>query len=242
MKSLEVNWITEGVLDAEYKKYILLAYLKHCRESFNATKLYPPISELIGHLEAARKLKVGLEELDEQFPRKVVGLDLSKGKLIREQVAQDDDSLGTIAEIISFAIPGMTEVLEEGKLAYHYAERHIELQPVGVVPVQVQEGYLMLYNDPIPDVHIYQYTSSVLATADENFRTLRVQYIGSELRSIVNTFESIKQTLLRRFSDYPNPATYVCLSHVPLPLEETFLPISKRLLMKNLASSAIPGL
>jgi hypothetical protein len=242
MKSLDNNWITEGILDTEYKKYVLLDYLQHCRHSFEARKLYPPISELIGHLEAARRLRSGLSEMDGQFPRRVVGFDLANKQVLREQAHQDDETLGTVSEIIGFAIPEMTDVLEEGKLVYHYAENQIEIQPVGLVPMQVQEGYLMLYSEPRPDVYIYQYSSSVLTTSHENFRTLRVECIGSQVRSLANSFESIKQELLRRFRDWPNPATYLCLSHVPLPLEETFLPISKRLLMKNLAAATLPGL
>ncbi len=242
MKSLDYNWITEGILDSEYKKYVLLDYLQHCRQSFEARKLYPPMSELIGHLDAAIKLRSGLSEMDGQFPRRVVGFDLQTGQVLREQAQPDYESLGTVAEIIGFAIPEMSEALEEGKLVYHYAENQIEIQPVGLVPMHVQDGYLMLYNEPCADVFIYQYSSSVLTTSLENFRTLRVQYLGSQVRSLANTFESIKQELLRRFREWPNPATYLCLSHVPLPLEETFLPISKRLLMKNLASATLPGL
>ncbi|WP_176454254.1 hypothetical protein [Siphonobacter sp. BAB-5385] len=34
MKKLQKTWITDGLLDFEYKKYQLLAYLKHVNEHF----------------------------------------------------------------------------------------------------------------------------------------------------------------------------------------------------------------
>ncbi len=42
MESLKDNWLTEGLIDFEYKKYVLLAYMKRVKESFGRVELYPP--------------------------------------------------------------------------------------------------------------------------------------------------------------------------------------------------------
>jgi hypothetical protein len=34
MATLHDNWLTEGLLDFEYKKYVLLNYLKHIDQQF----------------------------------------------------------------------------------------------------------------------------------------------------------------------------------------------------------------
>jgi hypothetical protein len=41
MEKLKENWLTEGLIDFEYKKYVLLAYLKSVKESFSRVELYP---------------------------------------------------------------------------------------------------------------------------------------------------------------------------------------------------------
>ena len=44
---LKENWLTEGLIDFEYKKYQLLAYLKRVKDSFNKVELYPFLSDLV---------------------------------------------------------------------------------------------------------------------------------------------------------------------------------------------------
>jgi hypothetical protein len=41
MESLKDNWLTDGLIDFEYKQYMLLAYFKSVKESFNRVELYP---------------------------------------------------------------------------------------------------------------------------------------------------------------------------------------------------------
>ena len=49
MDQLKENWLTEGLVDFEYKKYLLLAYLKKVKESFTRMELYPFLSDLVFH-------------------------------------------------------------------------------------------------------------------------------------------------------------------------------------------------
>ena len=56
-------------------------------------------------------------------------------------------------------------------------------------------------------------------------------------RNISTTFESIKGDMLRENKRMPNPATYAIETEMSLPLEETFLPIAKRMLVKYLSDN-----
>jgi hypothetical protein len=49
MKKLEEDWLTKGLIDFEYKKYILLDYLQHIKEQFKERRLYPFLSDLVFH-------------------------------------------------------------------------------------------------------------------------------------------------------------------------------------------------
>jgi hypothetical protein len=59
-----------------------------------------------------------------------------------------------------------------------------------------------------------------------------MQYVTTEKKSIVNSFEQIKLNLIKQWKDLPNPATYLFLGDYPMPFHETLLPVSKRLLMR----------
>ncbi len=41
MDKLKDNWLTDGLIDYEFKKYQLLAYFKQVKESFQRIELYP---------------------------------------------------------------------------------------------------------------------------------------------------------------------------------------------------------
>jgi hypothetical protein len=53
---------------------------------------------------------------------------------------------------------------------------------------------------------------------------------------LTNTFENIKSDLIRYHKNLPNPATFVIETAMMLPLEETFLPLAKRTIVKILAA------
>jgi hypothetical protein len=56
MASLSNQWLTEGWIDFEYKKYQLQAFLQEASNNFDAKKLYPKLSELISSLRAVASI------------------------------------------------------------------------------------------------------------------------------------------------------------------------------------------
>ncbi len=231
MNELNNNWITEGLMDFEYKKYILLAYLKSCRHNFEETKLYPPLSDLVRHYQNLSELNQSLEQLQNAFPKEVAGIDLANLQIEYERQKQNDEHIQTITGIIEFAIPSMRHVIEEGKEIYELVERNLEIQPLGIMPMYNQEGYLLIHEEHTPDVFIYQYQHSVIVSPKENMRSLTLNYIYKEAKSIANTFEQMKLNLIQRFTHLPQPAAYICISKLQVPLLETLLPVTKRVLM-----------
>ncbi len=231
MRDLNNNWITEGLLDFEYKKYILLAYLQSCRESFNETKLYPPLADLVRHYHNLHELNQSLEQLQNNFPKDITGFDFSKLTIDYERQKMDDENVKTLCNIMEFALPTIKNTIGEGKEIYEIVENNIEIQPLGIMPTYNQEGYLLIHEDTTADVHIYQYQHSIIVSAQENMRSLTLNYIYKESKSIANTFEQMKLNLIRQFKELPHPATYLCISKLKFPLLETLLPVTKRVLL-----------
>ena len=91
--------------------------------------------------------------------------------------------------------------------------------------------------DKEPDVRVYRYKWQFFTSDETKFVGLETKYLFTELRSWLNHAVEVKYKLMKRFTDLPNPACYRIHSAVPIPVQETFLPLAKRLLMQRLAVS-----
>ncbi len=237
MQKLNPNWITEGIIDFEYKKYILLAYLQHVNKNFNKQKLYPFLPELIFHYQNMISLKKNKEAVFDSFPKKITKIDFEKFVIEYEKTIQDDDYIEDINNIIDFAIPKVKQYLNEGKELYESFEDKLNIFPVGIVALYKDEGYLILKKDQKKDTLVYEYKMSIFENENEKYRGLHINLIKSCQTSITYTYESIKSDLARSNTKFNNPATYAIESPLALPLEETLLPIAKRILVRYITNS-----
>jgi hypothetical protein len=235
MQSLSQNWITEKHIDFEYKKYVLLAYLQHVSEHFTENRLYPHLSELVAHYRNVVALKENKQSLFDSFPDRLSQADFRNLKLLYEKMLEDDQLMKEIESIIRFSIPHFEKYLNEGKQIYDFIESRLHIYPVGIVPLQVNEGYLFLALPDESETMVYEYQITLFENPDEKYRGIYTRFVASYRKSLANTFESIKSDLIRYHKKLPNPATYVIESGLSIPLDETFLPMAKRTLMKYVA-------
>ncbi|PZX55744.1 hypothetical protein [Algoriphagus chordae] len=235
MTTLPKNWITEGLIDFEYKKYQLLAYLQQTNKHFNEMKLYPVLSDLIDHYRDLEKLKSDSAALNGQFPKTLDSIDFQKGKLNYQSKVIPSAVMKEVSMITDFALPKLVSQIEEGRTIYDFVEDQLEFEPVGIVPIYKQEGYILMSREKTKEVHAFRYKSSLLHYAGENFRSISMWLIAVFQRSLVNTLEKIKMDLIREIKELPNPATWRIHSQQEFPIEETLIPISKRLLLKSVS-------
>ena len=239
MESLSKNWITEKHIDFEFKKYVLLAYLQHVSENFTETKLYPSLSELISHYRNLLSLQESKKNLFDSFPERMTGAEVNNFKIIYEKILADDQLMKEIESIISFSIPQFEKYLAEGKKIYDFLDSKINIFPVGIVPLQNNEGYIFLQSGKKGETKIYEYQITLFENPDEKYRGIYTSYICSYEKTLNNTYENIKSDLVRYHQKLPNPATYVIETELTLPIDETFLPMAKRTLMKYVATQTI---
>lgn len=238
MKQLSPNWITEGLIDFEYKKYLLLAYLQEVSTHFNDQQLYPFLSDLVFHYNNLHTIKQNKETATNKFPKKINKLDFENFKIEYERIIEDDKYIKEIESILDFAIPQIKEQLEIGKEIYELVEDKLSIFPVGVVPLNASEGYFFLKQSEKKDTQVYEYAISIYENANETFRGIKTSYINTYTLSITNTFENIKSQLIKEIPKLPNPATYVAESKLIFPLDETLLPIVKRRLVRYIGDIA----
>ena len=78
MNNLKHDWLTEGLIDYEYKKYVLLAYLKDVGNRFNQSELYPFMTDLIFHYRNLIKVKESKKLMYDNFPESLTKADFNK--------------------------------------------------------------------------------------------------------------------------------------------------------------------
>src|SRR5580765_2005539 len=238
MKTLSETWFADGYIDFELKKYTLLAYLQETNKYFNQNKLYPQLADIIFHYHNLVAFKENKKFLQEQFPKKLTVIQIEKLQVLYEQIIQDDELMKELEDIINYAETKMKKAINNGTEIYEFVEDKLKIYPVGIIPLDTNEGYFFLSEGKFSITRVYQYRLSFYETHDEKYRSIRTEYIDSWQRSIANTFENIKSELIKIKSEMPNPAVYSIETALKFPVEETLLPIAKRSLVRFISLPA----
>ena len=238
MKQLSETWFVEGYIDFELKKYTLLAYLQQINKYFNENKLYPQLSDLIFHYNNLVAFRENKKYLQEHFPKKLTGVQIEKLQNLYEQMIEDDELMQELEEIINYSAGEMKTTISSGTEIYEFVEDNMLISPIGLIPLDVQEGYFFLSAGNTKDIRVYQYRLSFFEKHDEKYRTMKTSYIDVWQRSIVYTYENIKYDLIKTNNNLANPAVYSIETELSFPIEETLLPIAKRRLVKYISVAA----
>ncbi|HUC80222.1 MAG TPA: hypothetical protein VMR70_04865 [Flavisolibacter sp.] len=232
MKQLSETWFAEGYIDFELKKYTLLAYLKQINQYFDENRLYPQLSDLIFHYNNIVAFRENKKYLQEHFPKKLTGIQIEKLQVLYEQMIEDNELMQELEDIINFSAGKMKTTISNGTEIYEFVEENLTITPIGILPLDVQEGYFFLSSGNSKATRVYQYRLSIFEKHNENFRSIKTSYIEMMQRSMANTYENIKYELIKSRNDLPNPAVYSIETELSFPVEETLLPIAKRSLVK----------
>lgn len=233
MKTLPKNWLTQGWIDFEYKKYQLLAYLQETEKEFRSVKMYPTLSDLIDHYRTLKQIQLGKNELRNLFPKALTSVDFQNVQLHFRPRIQDGEEMEEISRITAFALPRLTTRIEEGQSILDYVESNLIFEPVGIQPLYTKEGYLMVTQENVEDVYAFRYKSNLLQMAGEKFKNIAIWLIGTFRKSLTVTLEKIKLQLIKERRDLPTPATWRLHSSQSFPLQETLVPIGQRLLLPH---------
>ncbi|MDO9551812.1 hypothetical protein [Rhodonellum sp.] len=233
MKNLSENWITEGWIDFEYKKYLLLAYLQEVSSQFKEVKLYPPLADLIRHQSRLKSFLENRDLMKDAFPKMLNESAFKEMKLNYRPLYQDDETMRQLEEIVAYALPKLQLHIEEGKNIYDFLENEMKIEPIGLSPLYQKEGYAFLSLEKSKDIYVYRYKINLFQNSVDSFKGIMMEFVKRVRRTFVNTLEQVKLDLIKSYRELPNPATYRIHSRFQIPLQESFLPISKRLLLKK---------
>lgn len=233
MSSLSENWITEHLMDFEYKKYVLLGYLKQVKEHFEEQKLYPDFAELIAHYKNLIQLKNNAHLLENNFKKNLKGFDFNNMRLVYDDAQNNDEILDELKQIIQFSEPLIAKEIHKGRDIFDFAEQHILIDHIGLLPIYKNEGYFLLLPHQSKQVYAYNYSFSKVNLLQQEVYGLNTTYFSTYTLSLSKPVDKVKHEIIEANPEFPNPAVYLFKAKTSLPNNETFLPISKRLLYKH---------
>jgi hypothetical protein len=238
MKSLSDTWFADGYVDFELKKYTLLAYLQEVNKYFDQNKLYPQLGDLIFHYNNLVAFRENKKFLQDHFPKRLTGTQMEKLQLLYEQIVEDDEVMQELENIIHYSSAKIKTAISNGAEIYEFIEDKLTISPIGLLPLDVKEGYFFLNDGAAKKTRVYQYRLSIFEKHDERYRSIKTEFIADWHRNLVNTYVNIKSELLRNRNELPNPAVYSIEVALNFPIEETLLPIAKRSLVRHISGKA----
>lgn len=234
MKNLSNDWFLEGTLDFEYKKYVLLAYLNQVSREFAEFKLYPVFSDLVSHYQNLHQFQEGRNKLRGQFPNQLNLDEFRKLKLQYEPSVSENPNLQEIGSIVEYALPEIKASLRSGKEIYETIEADVRIEPIGITPLYRQEGYVLLQFEAYKAVKAFAYRISFFENVEENYYGISFRHVESFELSLSNNYEQMKRSLIKSYTELPNPATYLALSKELYPEVPSILPVVKRKMLRML--------
>ena len=229
---LNENWFIEGYVDFELQKYRLLAYLQDVKTHFSQTKLYPQFADIITHYNNLITFKNNKQLLQQRFPKKIDHIDAAKLEVVYERILADTALMHELEDITQYALAEIEETVREGREIYEIVEQQLLIEPVGIMPIYKNEGYLFIKYMRDTAVKIYNYAITLFDHKEAKYRGIKLTYIDQKTKSYSNTFEQLKIDLIREVRLLPNPAVYKVECPITIPFSETLLPVTKRLLVK----------
>lgn len=227
--SNELLRLSDRELDHEYRKYKLFGYLQRIAERFREKRLYPYLSELKDQYSELLSFKGKKEELSGSFPKELTGFDFEKQRLEYRSLIKDEGFMEEIDRIIELSLPRIKEQLDKGEELRSSVMDHIEVRPIGLLPLRKREGYLLLSRTDEWRAYRYRLKRIQNPSADRRYKDLRTRFLGSFRR--MKAPEGIKDELVRSERLTANPAVFWIECDLMIPHIETLLPIAKQVLM-----------
>ncbi|MFN8350288.1 MAG: hypothetical protein U0U25_02365 [Flavobacteriales bacterium] len=211
--------------DEEGARYRVLAYVQRVKQGFGQRKLYPYLPELRSAQRDLEDLFRRREELGALMPGDLIGWDGSTGRALRTRT--EDPLWQVLDQVYAVAQPLLERTAEEGTGLRQDLLGHIRVEPVGVLPLRTDEGYLLLRHRDEARVYTYRVGLHVPEGSEPPERAMRTAYVAHYTLGITWQYDHVKADLVRQRPELPNPAMFAFSADVPLPAIETFVPLAK---------------
>lgn len=233
--TLTIDLFTRVNDDIEKRQYQILGAIKQIGSEFQHNRIYPSLAELIELRRILNDILKRIKEMREIFPKRISNIDLGKQEIIYDLVLVDGTHIDQIEELIWWALPRIEKVISDGVAIFEFVDQELHLESVGILPNYRESGYFFIPAVEVSKLQVFRFDVSIFHSSDEKHRALRTRPLLSEpLGPITRSPIELKQELIRKEKELPNPATYSFHTHLDFPFSSTILPVARRKLMAQL--------
>ncbi len=237
MEGLKLETFLSADKDWEMNQYRVLGGIKEYHTELTKKRVYPALAELIHLASILENIIDNKSKLKESFPKQIKDFDIKNQKVTFETFGRFTPDVEFLFELIEWAFPLIRSEIEEAIVLYDFVEKNIEIDHVGIVPLNKDEGYFLVNDNKSAKIQIHRFESSIFSSDTEKYRSLKTKLIQEIKKALIERSpESIKLDLIKQYTDLPNPATFICDTDLDFPFNETIFPIAKRKLMAMVAS------
>lgn len=233
---LSLNLFTKVQDDLEKRQYIILAELQKISSEFQYYKVYPKLSQLIELRRTLTDIITRLEDLRSNFPKRISKIDWVNQTIEHEVVFVDGTDLSAVEDLISWALPKMSVVIQEGAAIHEFVENELTIEHVGILPNYRDEGYFFVPDNRNSTLNLFRFELSIFQSSEDEYRALKTRFLkGLVQKKTQLSPNSIKLELIREEKELPNPATYSFYTDLDFSFNQTIFPVAKRKLMQVLS-------
>lgn len=108
-----------------------------------------------------------------------------------------------LENIINYSAQKMKTAITSGTEIYESVEDSLKIAPVGIIPLETNEGYMFLQNAISHQTFVYYYRITIFEKHDEKYRGIKTDFIDSWQKNFSNTYGHIKSELIRQRRSCP---------------------------------------
>ena len=221
-------------IDVESFRYPVLGFLQKALIAFRHFTLYGYYSELTRARENLIEILQFLKEIESSQTWSAVKLDSVTLNMLRDISSISNSRHVFLKEQVLWMLDELDRVLFEGYQLAEFIRDNITVHTVGCTPESFRSGYWILNSIDQPCMWTYSYSvDRVYVLTLEDYTSpsysIKTRCVGVYGKS--ESFLSVKDRLVRKHFSVSVPMVYCVESGVEAPLEETIVPIAKRLLL-----------
>jgi len=182
------QWLTEGRMDAEWKRYRLLARLQEADDDFDKEKLFPQLTLLEQDLALLQSFSHAYRNLEEQTPKTLYRFDFKNARTLYQNMPLPVSAeMEHCKEMANYAIPLIQTCVEKGRTLFQHTTQQLQLNRVGLFPLDINSGYLFLQQSSSNLILVYTYLSIKICAIPQGLHYLHVRFICTYRISMMNT-------------------------------------------------------
>jgi hypothetical protein len=236
---MDTDWVFQGGIDSEQKKYELLSYFQKLNRNLEEFKLYPMFTELSLHLGNIQTLINKNQILYTEKKLKTTDEELLLSDLkLKDIPVLNDDEYKEYQKILIYSQPKLFDYFNITKSLWMIVSENIRINiKKNKKNIGNRSGFF--YYQTNDKIYVWKYENKKVRKIENQYSTKLTLIYEDEIKKLtLSEIISIFSKTYDLKNEKNNPVfEIVCKNEQIFPLNETLLPIFKRKIMAYITQS-----